>query len=341
MTNRIAMLRLASVTLALALCAVTCAGTPARADLQICNRMSYVVETALGIETGGAAATRGWFRIDPGQCRTAIEGEVQVEGVFVHVRALAVYGGSPLPQAGHTDFCVANETFALAQARHCTRPNHRLARFTQVRPAENEKGVLSVYLAEDAEYTDDQARDAGIQRLLVIAGYDATPIDGIRGAKTDQALVQFLQDNKLGLAAAGRPDFFDTLIAVAQRPEGPGFAWCNDTPHPVLAALGVEERGAVTTRGWYRVEPGKCLRPDVKGKPQRLYSFGEAVGKDGQPLRDGRKTLAWGGETVLCTRNVKFELSEHKDCAGNGLTSSGFATVDLSGKSGTVVRFQP
>ena len=46
-----------------ALCAVTAS---ARADVQLCNRMSYVVETAVGIEDKGAAATRGWFRIDPG-----------------------------------------------------------------------------------------------------------------------------------------------------------------------------------------------------------------------------------------------------------------------------------
>ncbi len=327
------LLRAAAAFAALAVFAI-----PARADLSLCNRMSYVVEAAIGIDDKGAAATRGWFRIDPGQCRTVVQGELQATALFVHARALAVYGGSPLPQAGHADFCIQSDSFVLANARTCTRPNQRLARFTEVRPSETDKG-LTVYLAEDAEYSDDQARDAAIQRLLVIAGYDATPIDGIRGAKTDQALIQFLQDNKLGMAAAGQPDFFDTLIAVAQRPEGPGFTWCNDTPHPAMAALGVEDRGTVTTRGWYRVEPGRCLRPDVKGNPRRLYSFAEAIGKDGQPLLRGARPLAWGGETILCTRNVKFELSEHKDCTGSGLTASGFATVDMTGKTGTTIRF--
>ena len=32
---------------------------PAHADLQICSRMSYVVEAAIAIEDKGAAATRG------------------------------------------------------------------------------------------------------------------------------------------------------------------------------------------------------------------------------------------------------------------------------------------
>ena len=43
---------------------------------------------------------------------------------------------------------------------------------------------------------------------------------------------------------------------------------------------------------------------------------------------------------ILCTRNVKFELSDHQDCGGNGLTATGFATVELGGSAGTTVRFK-
>ena len=128
-------------------------------------------------------------------------------------------------------------------------------------------------------------------------------------------------------------------MAAAQRPNGAGFAWCNETRNVVMAALGFEDQGTVVTRGWYRVAPGKCLRPDLTGKPQRLYSFGEAVGADGQPLaarRQIRGSMSWGGSTILCTRNVKFELSDHKDCGSNGLTATGFATVELAGSSTTV-----
>jgi len=268
-----------------------------------------------------------------------MQGEVLYEALYVHARALAVYGASPLPQSGHADFCVEKNNFVLAAARTCNRPGQSLARFTQAKPSENEKG-LTIYLAEEAEYTDDQARDAAIQRLLTIAGYDASPIDGIRGAKTDAVLLQFLQDNKLGNTAAGRADFFDVLIAAAQKPDGGGFIWCNETAYPVMAALGTEEKGTVTTRGWYRVEPGKCLRPDMKGQPRRVYSFGEAIGSDGQVVKRNDGPVSWGGSTVLCTRNVKFELYDQKDCSGQGLTSAGFASVDVPGKAGTTVRFK-
>ena len=328
-----------SLVLALAALAALGAFTPARADLQLCSRMSYVLEAAIAIEDKGAAASRGWFRLNPGQCRIVLQGKPPGDALYIHARALPIYGGSPLPQQGDADFCVGPENFVLANARACHRSSQQLARFTAIKPSETEKG-LTAYLAEEAEYTDEQARDAGIQRLLVIAGYDANPIDGIRGVKTDQALVQFFMDNKLENTAAGRSDFFDLLIAAAQKPDGAGFAWCNQTANPVMAALGVEDKGTVVTRGWYRVAPGKCLRPDLNGKPRRLYSFGEAIGADGQPLKRGDRSTSWGGASILCTRNVKFELSDHQDCTGKGLTSTGFESIELADGARTVVQFK-
>jgi uncharacterized membrane protein len=321
-----------------ALAAFCALASPARADLQICSRLSYVVEAAIAVEDKGTAATRGWFRVSPGQCRPVLQGSLPGETLYVHARALPVYGGSPLPQAGHADFCVGSGSFVLPATERCNKPGQQIARFTAVKPSETDKG-LTAYLAEDAEYDDEQARDAGIQRLLTIAGYDATPIDGIRGAKTDAAIAQFITDNRLENTAAGRSDFFDTLIAAAQKP-GAGFAWCNETKNTVMAALGLEDKGTVVTRGWYRVAAGKCLRPDLGGKPHRLYSFGEAVGADGAALKDASRAVSWGGATILCTRSSKFELSDHADCAGSGLTATGFATVELTGSGGTTVQFK-
>src|SRR5258708_32619562 len=76
-----------------ALAALVVVTAPARADLQICSRMSYVVEAAIAIEDKGAAATRGWVRVDPGQCRVVIKGDVPSETLYIHARALPVYVG--------------------------------------------------------------------------------------------------------------------------------------------------------------------------------------------------------------------------------------------------------
>src|ERR1041384_7114058 len=142
--------------------------TPACADLQFCNKTSYVLDLALGLEEKGAAATRGWFRVEPGQCKSVMQGTPEAEKVYVHTRAPPAYGPSPLPQAGHADFCIADGNFIIAAAKACnSRSGQRLMRFSEIKPAQTEQG-LTAYLGEEADYDPAQARLAGIQRLLVI-----------------------------------------------------------------------------------------------------------------------------------------------------------------------------
>ena len=320
--------------------AVLCAvAVPARADLMICNRMSYIVKAAIGLENGRAAATRGWFRIDPGQCETVLHGGIDAARLLIHADALPVYGASPLPQRGHADLCVAHEDFVIPAARQCTRAHQRLAHFTEVNPSAAENGQI-IYLAEEAAYDDAQARLAGIQRLLVLAGYDANPIDGIDGGKTKSAIGRFLKDHKLAADAVAKASIFDELLHAEKQPDTVDFAWCNETSYPVMASLGVESGGAIVTRGWYRVAAGRCLRPDIRSKPQRLFSYGEAVDADGHVVQRQGRHLIWGGTTLLCTRNVHFELSEHADCLAMGLTAKGFAPVDLPKTGPAAVNFR-
>jgi uncharacterized membrane protein len=310
----------------------------ARADLKICNRMSYVVEAAIGIDDKGATATRGWFRIDPAQCRVVAQGTIAADRLLLHARALSVYGASPVPQSGADMLCVAAQNFTIAAARDC-RSNQSPAAFTEVKPSTDDSGNAVAYLNEDSEYDDEQARLAGIQRLLTIAGFDATPIDGVDGPKTQAALARLLASRGLTSEAAQAPNFFEILLTAAQSPSSSGLTWCNDTPHRVMAAVGTDDGKAMVSRGWYRIEPGKCLHPDIAGQPKRVLSFAEAVDGDGRPVQLSGKPLNWGGTTALCTRDIKFELSEQGDCGTRGLTATGFAVVDFGGSAGKTLRF--
>ena len=302
------------------------AAAPASAELTLCNRTSYRMEAAIGLEKRANVATRGWFRLDPGQCRQILDGPLDVDMVYVHSRTVPVYGSAPLPQDGQAEFCIRNGDFDIASARGC--------------PASQQAHFSAVNLAEEANYDDAQARLAGIQRLLVIAGYDAYPIDGVQGAKTQAALAKFLTDRKLAADAASGANFFDTLIAAAAKPEGVGFSWCNDTKYAVMASIGVVEMGAIVTRGWYRVEAGQCVRPDLRGDPRRLYSYAEAIDGNGRTVKRGDAPLAWGGTVALCTRDGRFEVSDHKDCATRGLNSAGFVVIDLGAQPSMIVRFK-
>jgi len=311
--------------------------TPAQAELTICNRTSYLMDAAFGLEKRATVSTRGWFRIDPGQCRKVLDGPLDADMVYLHARTRPLYGSAPLPQNGQAELCIRAGDFTMADARSC--PMSQQAPFSAARPSDTPQGP-TVNLAEEADYDGAQAQLAGIQRLLTIAGYDAYPIDGVQGAKTQAALARFLKERNLSADAPASPEFFNTLLTAAQDPAGSGFSWCNDTQYSVMAALGVVEMGAIVTRGWFRVGSGKCLRPLVHDEPHRLYSYAEAVDGDGRAIKRNGEPLAWGGNVALCTRDGKFELSDHKDCAARGLNSAGFAAIDVSAQPSTTVRFK-
>jgi uncharacterized membrane protein len=310
---------------------------PAFADLKLCNRMSYVVEAAIGIDDKSATATRGWFRIDPAACRVVLQGALTADRILLNARALGVYGASPIPQNGSDTLCIAPENFIIAAARQC-RGNQTPAPFTQITPTRTDDGNLVAYLAEDSEYDDEQARLAGIQRLLVIAGYDAAPIDGVDGPKTQGALSAFLKSRGLAADTVQSQNFFTTMIEAVQKPSSTGLTWCNDTPHKIMAAVATDDGKALTSRGWYRIDPGKCLHPDVTGQPKQVYSFAEAVDGENRAVKYKDRPLNWGGPKSLCTRESKFEISEQGDCGTRGLAPIGFAPVDMS-SGGKTLRF--
>ena len=310
---------------------------PAHADLKLCNRMSYVVEAAIGIDDKSATATRGWFRIDPATCKVVMQGKLTADRILLNARALGVYGSSPIPQNGTDTLCVAQDNFVIAAARQC-RTGQTPAQFTQITPTQADDGNLAAYLAEDSEYDDEQARLAGIQRLLVIAGYDAAPIDGVDGPKTQSALAAFLKSRGLAADIVQSQNFFTAMVEAVQKPSSSGLTWCNDTPHKIMAAVATDDGKAVTSRGWYRIDPGKCLHPDVTGQPRQVFSFAEAVDSENRTVKLKDKPLNWGGSKQLCARESKFEINEQADCGSRGLAPIGFAPVDMS-SGGKTIRF--
>src|SRR5258706_7943630 len=92
---------------------------PAFADLKLCNRMSYVVEAAIGIDDKSATATRGWFRIDPAACRIVAQGTLTADRILLNARALGVYGSAPIPQNGGDPLFIPPAKFVIAAGRQC------------------------------------------------------------------------------------------------------------------------------------------------------------------------------------------------------------------------------
>src|SRR5262249_32630656 len=155
------------------------------------------------------------------------------------------------------------------------------------------------------------------------------PIDGVDGPKTQGALAAFLKSRGLSSDVAQSPNVFKIMVDAVQTPSATGLTWCNDTPHKVMAAVATDDGKAVTSRGWYRIDPGKCLHPDVTGQPKQIYSFAEAVDGENRAIKLNDRPLNWGGGKQLCTRDSKFETAEQADCTSRGFAATGFAAVDM------------
>ena len=332
-------MREALAGLAATLCAVASLAAPAAAETRLCNRTSVVTEAAIGVVVADTAATRGWFRLDPGQCRAILQSAESPGRLFLHTRPLGEAPGASLGQPEHLQLCIGEGDFLVPAAQTCRQANTRLAGFVEVKPTVAE-GIGVLFLSEEADYDLPQARKAGIQRLLTRMGYDPGPIDGLEGPKTDAALRAFLTDLNLPADAAVLPGIFDRLLAALRAGEGPGFAWCNETGHRIMAALGTEEGRQVATRGWFRLEPGACLKPPLEGQPARVLSFAEAVDAEGRPVLRGGRPLVFGGDIQACIRTSEFEITGTADCAAHGGTLAGFAAVTFDGRRRASLRFR-
>ncbi len=95
------------------------AAIQAQAGLNFCNRTSYRVETAIGLEKRPNVGTRGWFRLDPGECKQVTDSTLDADMVYVHSRTQPIYGTAPAPEGGQAELCVRDGDFAIADGCNC------------------------------------------------------------------------------------------------------------------------------------------------------------------------------------------------------------------------------
>jgi hypothetical protein len=78
----------------------------------------------------------------------------------------------------------------------------------------------------------------------------------------------------------------------------------------------------VTSRGWYRIDPGKCLHPDVTGQPKQVYSFAEAVDGENRAIKYRDKPLNWGGRRSCARARASSKSPNRAIAAPAGLRRS-------------------
>lgn len=313
---------------------------PAAADYRLCNETSYIVDAAIAVQSRAEVTTRGWFQVVPGQCRVVVQGPLDADRYFVHSRIPDFYDYSLTQFATGHRYCVGGGDFLIAGANQCRDPSHRLESFVEVQPEANGDDY-SLVLAEEASFDRDKAGIAGAQRLLGMLGYDAGRVDGVKGATTQSALESFLKAAGISAENQVGPQVYQALSAeIRAKQAGVGLQICNETRHLVWTAIGIPEQGGITSKGWYRIGAGECVRPHKQPlNGEVIYSFGEAVDDDGPIISSDNIPLIWDGDQVLCTKSTRFSVRVHENCEAQGLTPTRFRRIELRGAKSQTIRY--
>lgn len=294
---------------------------PADASLRLCNRTSYILYAATGAGTLHDVAVHGWTRIVPGACTTAVSGDLTARDYYLYARSSPAHAETPRAWSGDTDLCVRDKDFALNVPRGYMQCRNSYALpFAAV--ATHHMRSWTTTFRETPDFTAMKAAEsAGLKRLLGDIGVRHTA-----GAKAvEDALADFRK--RMHLPPGAGPDaLFDALETAAMTTGNPvGYTICNDTAKPAYAALGQQKAEAFTSRGWWTLAPGSCVRTATDSITGRTIWL-RVETADGKPLV--------GGPDRFCVTNIEFEIQGREHCAERGLVEAGFAATNRGGAAG-------
>jgi uncharacterized membrane protein len=305
---------------------------PVHADYRFCNATSYVLQGAIGTEGDNTWRSRGWARIAPGACASVLPGPVAAGTYYVFARSIDAHQGATKYFSGNDRFCTVPKSFDISGRDNCALRGYEANDFIRVVTKAGEEWTTS--FGEPRDYSLDQARVAGAQRLLRDNGLRLPKIDGIAAKNTVRAVMAFQRTS--GLEASGEIDdgLVAALIAGAEREQAKfGLNLCNKTQYLVWAAVGFSAGDEDMSSGWVRVEPGACAKA-IKGKlgSGPYYVYAEASDNKGAMVKQGGRLLAWSGSDAFCVKTTRFEVKGRDACTTRGYDERRFMRVDTGGK---------
>ncbi len=307
----------------------------ATSDYTFCNRTSYAVSVAVGIRNGGLWATRGWWIIPAGECKIVIKGTLSQPAYYSFARSSFAHTGSIRTWGGTQTLCTGKANFqATSDGSDQCGPGFEAQGFAKVETSG--KSAWTTTLTESANFKSlEQARIAGLQRLLYDIGRFDGPIDGAAGPKFSEALSQ--ARSSLGIVSASDASgMYTKLLAEAAKGQAAaGLTFCNRTQDIVWSALGIDQQGKKQSQGWWRLQPGQCEKV-IKDRlvDRYIYAFAAAERTEGVDQ-------TWGGTVPFCTRDSLFQIEDASDCSGRGFESTGFLQIDTGGRPGITFEFAP
>jgi uncharacterized membrane protein len=182
------------------------AASSARADLQFCNKTSYVLDLALGLEE-----RRGCVRIGSGSTqasKSVLQGTPEAEKVYVHAprfRSTALAAARPPRRLLHR-----GRQFHHRGRKDLSQPLRPAAgAFSQI--ASETEQSLTAYLGEEADYDPAQAKPPACSGCS--SSRATTPIRSTDWKAEDHGRARsVLKDRRLPADAANGATFFSVLL---------------------------------------------------------------------------------------------------------------------------------
>lgn len=324
--------------LLLSVLALAFSATGANAKYSFCNKSSYVLSAAIGYVDGDRLATRGWWRLRPGQCKVVLTEQANPGRYFVYAEAISGHKGPLRTWSGDTALCVENTGFFNIRNQDVCRDDPLSQRkFFDVEVTEAAGGSWQTDFTEARNYTVYSAEVAGVQRLLSDVGFDAGAIDGAMGRSTQRVLANYRQEKGLTEGTNIDDEVIDTLIEDANAREAKlGFFYCNKASSAVWSAVAEpEENDLYASRGWWKLEPGDCAKI-IKGELEHDHYYVYGVIEEGA----NERRLA-GGDKTLCVNAVMFNVRSDLTCADQDLEEAAFRRVEIGGAPSATFDFLP
>lgn len=331
-----------SVVLGLALTLSTLAGaaaqvpdesaTNATQNWDICNETSYVLRFASAYIRSDRMQARGWSTVHPGACVTAITPKNSPR--FLYAESLTVHRGGVREWKGDLKLCAADDDFTSDATDNCQLKNMDTRDYFAVNPTERQTAFI-----EPGDFGVN-AETAGLQRLLQDAGYKITRIDGLSGRRTLRTIAEAKSNLELDKTATNQ-DLISALIPAAEAARDTvGLDICNDSTNPIFSAIAIQQDGNWTSRGWWPIAPGSCVKPmdrSLVGMQAHVFALQEAKTEDGQPLADRRLRSESVTPAPFCIAEARFAALGRENCLEQGYAVVDFRPVP-SDVDGQVIR---
>ncbi len=241
----------------------------------ICNETSYILRLANATLRDSEVKAQGWREVNPGQC--IVESVVRGAPRFLYAESSYIHRGGIREWKGEVTLCAQDSDFVSVATDDCRVNNFQTRNYFAVKPDEQ-----TTTLIEPSDF-GEKAQTAGIQRLLRDSGYQVTGIDGLPGRRTSRSLREFQKAKEFENLPEGNALIAVLAQAAKDIADEIGLEICNKSDTRIFTAIGLQEDGNWTSRGWWAIDPNNCVRPvthSIQGLNAHYYALKEAVAPD-------------------------------------------------------------